>query len=134
MADKNIPIRFTFRSPPMIEMLTIMERKGFWERYGLDVRRCEFLNDARGSEELLFADEIDLIFGNHLTPYWRIHNGPVAHSFTCGMGRPIAFKLTSWAAALTAICWLPECTTILIPMNISSWTATSLPSKRGSWR
>ena len=75
MADKNIPIRFTFRSPPMIEMLTIMERKGFWERYGLDVRRCEFLNDARGSEELLFADEIDLIFGNHLTPYWRIHNG-----------------------------------------------------------
>ena len=75
MAEKNIPIRFTFRSPPMIEMLTIMERKGMWEKYGLDVRRCEFLNDARGSEELLFADEIDLIFGNHLTPYWRIYNG-----------------------------------------------------------
>ena len=75
MAEKNIPIRFTFRSPPMIEMLTIMERKGFWEKYGIDVRRCEFLNDARGSEELLFADEIDLIFGNHLTPYWRIYNG-----------------------------------------------------------
>ena len=75
MAEKNIPIRFIFRSPPMIEMLTIMERKGYWERYGLDVRRCEFLNDARGSEEMLFADELDLIFGNHLTPYWRIHNG-----------------------------------------------------------
>ena len=75
MATKSIPIRFIFRSPPMIEMLTIMERKGFWEKYGLDVRRCEFLNDARGSEEMLFADELDLIFGNHLTPYWRIVNG-----------------------------------------------------------
>lgn len=75
MATKSIPLRFIFRSPPMIEMLTIMERKGLWERYGLDVRRCEFLNDARGSEEMLFADELDMIFGNHLTPYWRILNG-----------------------------------------------------------
>ena len=75
MAEKSIPVRFIFRSPPMIEMLTIMERKGLWEKYGLDVRRCEFLNDARGSEEMLFADELDLIFGNHLTPYWRIVNG-----------------------------------------------------------
>ena len=75
MATKNIPVRFIFRSPPMIEVLTIMERKGLWERYGLDVRRGEFLNDARGSEEMLFAGELDLIFGNHLTPYWRILNG-----------------------------------------------------------
>jgi ABC-type nitrate/sulfonate/bicarbonate transport system substrate-binding protein len=64
----------------MVELLTIMERKGYWEKHGVDVRSYEFEGDTAYAEERLFSGEIDFIFGNHVSPYMRIAQG---HQMVC---------------------------------------------------
>jgi hypothetical protein len=81
MAQKPIiPVRFVYRSLSMVPLLTIMERKGIWEKEGIDVRDYRFSADAIPPEEELLDDSIDFIFGNHVTPYMRLAHG---HDMVC---------------------------------------------------
>ena len=80
MATKKLDIRFTFRSPSMIELLTIMESGGIWEKHGVDVRLLEYSVDATSDEERLFSGDIDFILGDHVSPYKRILEG---HQMIC---------------------------------------------------
>ena len=80
MATKALDVRFVFRSISMVELLTIMEREGLWEKHGVDVRLLEFSDDATRDEERLFSGDIDFILGDHVSPYKRIVEG---HPMVC---------------------------------------------------
>jgi hypothetical protein len=64
----------------MAPMLTVMEKAKIWEKEGFDVRDYKFSAEAIPAEEALFDDAIDFIFGNHVTPYWRLAQG---HPMVC---------------------------------------------------
>ncbi|MEA2639929.1 MAG: transporter, phosphonate, periplasmic substrate-binding protein [Chloroflexota bacterium] len=70
-----IPVRFLYRSEGMIPMLTVMERAGIWEKYGIDVRDFRYSPEALDAEEQLLDGGIDFIFGNHVSPYMRLAHG-----------------------------------------------------------
>ncbi len=81
MAQKPIiPVRFVYRSLSMVPLLTIMERKGIWEKEGIDVRSYRWSEEALEPEEELLDGGIDFIFGNHVTPYMRLAHG---HPMVC---------------------------------------------------
>lgn len=75
MALPIIPVRFIFRSEGMIPMITVMERAGIWEKYGIDVRHFSYSPEALDAEEVLLDGGIDFIFGNHVSPYMRLAQG-----------------------------------------------------------
>lgn len=113
MPQNIIPVRFLFRSEPMVEMLTIMERKGYWERYGLEVKDYEFKNDAAYAEEKLFTGKIDFIFGNHVSPYMRIAQG---HHMVC------LAQTVNWAHF-----WLAAKQEIIRPPQLTGKTIVGRP-------
>ena len=80
MATKPLDVRFVFRSISMVELLTIMERAGLWEKHGVDVRLLDKSSDPEACEERLFSGDVDFILGNHVTPYKRIAEG---HPMVC---------------------------------------------------
>ena len=98
MATKNLDVRFVFRSPSMIELMTIMEREGLWENHGVDVRLLEFSNDASRDEERLFSGDIDFILGDHVSPYKRIVEG---HPMVC-LGQTVNYE-NLWVATTQEI-------------------------------
>ncbi|MCH7482694.1 MAG: ABC transporter substrate-binding protein [Chloroflexi bacterium] len=105
MATKNLDVRFVFRSISMVELMTIMEREGYWEDHGVDVRLLEFSDDATRDEERLFSGDIDFILGDHVSPYKRIAEG---HPMVC-LGQTVNFE-NVWIATTQEITSLPMLT------------------------
>ena len=105
MATKKLDLRFTFRSPSMIELMTIMESGGIWEKYGVDVRLLEFSVDATSDEERLFSGDIDFILGDHVSPYRRIAEG---HPMIC-LGQTVNDE-NLWVVTTQEITSLPMLT------------------------
>ena len=98
MATKNLDVRFVFRSISMVELMTIMESDGLWEKYGVDVRLLDFSDDATRDEERLFSGDIDFIFGDHVSPYKRIVEG---HPMVC-LGQTVNYE-NLWVATTQEI-------------------------------
>ena len=105
MATKKMDVRFVYRSPSMIELMTIMEREGLWENHGVDVRLLEFSNDATRDEERLFSGDIDFILGDHVSPYKRVVEG---HPMVC-LGQTVNYE-NLWVATTQEITSLPMLT------------------------
>ena len=105
MAPKSLDVRFVFRSVSMIELLTIMEREGMWEKHGVDVRLLDRSNDAEACEERLFSGDVDFILGNHVTPYKRIAEG---HPMVC-LAQTVNYD-NLWLATTQEITSLPMLT------------------------
>ena len=105
MVTKKVDLRFTFRSPSMIELLTIMESGGLWEKHGVDVRLLEYSVDATRDEERLFSGDIDFILGDHVSPYKRIVDG---YPMVC-LGQTVNFE-NLWVATTQEITALPMLT------------------------
>jgi ABC-type nitrate/sulfonate/bicarbonate transport system substrate-binding protein len=101
--QKVIPVRFIFRSHPMIELLTIMERTGLWKKCGIEVTEFRYSNDPIAAEEELFAGKIDLIFGNHVSPYWRLAQG---HPMVC-LAQAVNYD-HQWVATSLQVTSLPQ--------------------------
>ena len=105
MATGKLDVRFVYRSPSMIELLTIMEREGLWENHGVDVRLLEFSNDATRDEERLFSGDIDFILGDHVSPYKRIAEG---HPMVC-LAQTVNYE-NLWLATTQEITSVPMLT------------------------
>jgi hypothetical protein len=73
--QKIIPVRFVYRSPSMVPLMSIMEHAGIWKAHGIDVRDFRYSDDPLDSEEQLLDGGIDFIFGNHVSPYMRLAHG-----------------------------------------------------------
>ncbi len=105
MVTKPLDVRLVFRSISMVELLTIMEREGLWEKHGLDVRSLDQSNDAAACEERLFAGDVDFILGNHVSPYKRIAEG---HPMVC-LAQTVNYD-NLWLATTQEITSLPMLT------------------------
>ena len=102
MATKTVGVRLVFRSDSMVDLLTVMEGHGLWEKHGVDVRLLDQSHDAEACEERLFSGDVDFIFGNHVSPYKRIAEG---HPIVC-LAQTVSVE-NLWLATREEITSLP---------------------------
>jgi hypothetical protein len=57
------------------EFLEVGDKSGILPRMGINVTYLEGTDDPREAEEALFSGKIDLICGNHITPYMWVTRG-----------------------------------------------------------
>jgi ABC-type nitrate/sulfonate/bicarbonate transport system substrate-binding protein len=77
MSNGSKKIRLVYRSRAVqYPLLAAMRAAGAWERSGLDVGDAiPYVKGASKSDKMLMDDEIDVIFGSHVTPYLRYDEG-----------------------------------------------------------
>lgn len=69
-------VRVLYRSRAVqYPMLAAMKAANAWEQAGLDVGNVPYVKGANASDSMLINDEIDVIFGSHVTPYLRYDEG-----------------------------------------------------------
>ncbi len=72
-----VELRAMFRAGHS-EFLEVGDKSGILGRMGIRLTYLEGTDDPRVAEENLFADKIDLICGNHITPYkWVAKGAPI---------------------------------------------------------
>jgi len=78
MADyPSVELRARFRAGHS-QFLEVADKAGILSRLGLRLTFLEGTDDPRQAEEDLFAGRIDLICGNHITPYmWAARGKPI---------------------------------------------------------
>lgn len=59
----------------MVPLLTIIENAGIWAEEQIEVRDFALKDDPIEAEDRLLTGDLDLIFGNHVSPYMRIAKG-----------------------------------------------------------
>src|SRR5262245_5663518 len=69
-----IEINAFFRSHTHLPLWEIIEQAGFWKRVGIKVH-WEFCDSSSEAEAALFSGKIDLISGNHISPYALVARG-----------------------------------------------------------
>jgi ABC-type nitrate/sulfonate/bicarbonate transport system substrate-binding protein len=76
MSTDTKKIRLVYRSRAVqYPLLAAIRAAGAWQRSGLDVGEVPYVKGASKSDKMLIDDEIDLIFGSHVTPYLRYDEG-----------------------------------------------------------
>jgi len=77
MASDNyepIEINAFFRSHTHLPLWEILEQAGFWKQVDIKVN-WEFCDSSSEAEAALFSGKIDLISGNHISPYALVAKG-----------------------------------------------------------
>jgi ABC-type nitrate/sulfonate/bicarbonate transport system substrate-binding protein len=69
-----IEINAFFRSHTHLPLWEILDQAGFWKQVGIKVH-WEFCDSSSEAEAGLFSDKIDLISGNHISPYALVARG-----------------------------------------------------------
>ena len=69
-----IEINAFFRSHTHLPLWEIIDQAGFWKRVGIKVN-FEFCDSSSEAEAALFSGKIDLISGNHISPYGLVAQG-----------------------------------------------------------
>jgi ABC-type nitrate/sulfonate/bicarbonate transport system substrate-binding protein len=69
-----IEINAFFRSHTHLPLWEILEQAGFWKQVGIVVN-WEFCDSSSEAEAALFSGKIDLISGNHISPYALVAKG-----------------------------------------------------------
>ena len=76
MSAHRKKLRVMYRSRPVqYPLLAAMRAADAWERAGLDVGDVPYVKGANQGDKMLADDEIDVIFGSHVTPYLRYDEG-----------------------------------------------------------
>lgn len=80
MASPNyepIEINAFFRSHTHLPLWEVIEQAGFWRHVGIKVN-WRFCDSSEEAESALFSGQIDLISGNHISPYaWVAKGKPI---------------------------------------------------------
>src|SRR5256884_9975035 len=69
-----IEINAFFRSHTHLPLWEILDKAGFWKQVGIKVN-FEFCDSSSEAEAALFSGKIDLISGNHISPYALVAQG-----------------------------------------------------------
>lgn len=69
-----IEINGFFRSHTHLPIWEILDKAGFWKQVGITVR-FEYCDSSAEAEASLFDGKIDLISGNHISPYALVARG-----------------------------------------------------------
>lgn len=69
-----IEINAFFRSHTHLPLWEILDQAGFWKQVGIKVH-WEFCDSSSEAEAALFGGRIDLISGNHISPYALVARG-----------------------------------------------------------
>ena len=69
-----IEINAFFRSHTHLPIWEILDKAGFWNQVGIRVN-FEFCDSSAEAEAALFSGKIDLISGNHISPYALVARG-----------------------------------------------------------
>src|ERR671936_86065 len=69
-----IEINAYFRSHTHLPLWEIIEQAGFWKQVGIKVN-FEYCDSSSEAEAALFSGKIDLISGNHISPYALVAEG-----------------------------------------------------------
>ena len=69
-----IEINAFFRSHTHLPLWEILDKAGFWKQVGIKVN-FEFCDSSSEAEATLFDGKIDLISGNHISPYALVARG-----------------------------------------------------------
>src|SRR5215213_2649412 len=69
-----IEINAFFRSHTHLPLWEIIEEAGFWKQVGIKVN-WQFCDSSSEAEAVLFGGKIDLISGNHISPYALLAKG-----------------------------------------------------------
>ena len=69
-----IEINAFFRSHTHLPLWEILDKAGFWKQVGIKVN-FEFCDSSSEAEAALFGGKIDLISGNHISPYALVARG-----------------------------------------------------------
>ena len=69
-----IEINAYFRSHTHLPLWEILEKAGFWNRVAIKVN-FTYCDSSSEAEAGLFSGEIDLISGNHISPYALVARG-----------------------------------------------------------
>jgi ABC-type nitrate/sulfonate/bicarbonate transport system substrate-binding protein len=69
-----IEINAFFRSHTHLPLWEILDKAGFWKQVGIKVN-FEFCDSSSEAEAALFSGKIDLISGNHISPYALVARG-----------------------------------------------------------
>ena len=69
-----IGINAFFRSHTHLPLWEILDQAGFWKQVGIKVH-WEFCDSSSEAEAALFGGKIDLISGNHISPYALVARG-----------------------------------------------------------
>ena len=69
-----IEINAFFRSHTHLPLWEILDKAGFWNRVGIKVN-WTFCDSSSEAEAALFSGKIDLISGNHISPYALVAKG-----------------------------------------------------------
>jgi len=70
-----IEIRGLFRSHSHLPIWELLDQAGIWRQVGIEAARLEYCASPPEAEAQLFDGKIDLISGNHLTPYALVAAG-----------------------------------------------------------
>jgi ABC-type nitrate/sulfonate/bicarbonate transport system substrate-binding protein len=71
---ESIEINAFFRSHTHLPIWEILDKAGFWEQVGIKVN-FSYCDSSAEAEAALFSGEIDLISGNHISPYALVARG-----------------------------------------------------------
>jgi ABC-type nitrate/sulfonate/bicarbonate transport system substrate-binding protein len=71
---ESIEINAFFRSDTHLPIWEILDKAGFWEQVGIKVN-FSYCDSSAEAEAALFSGEIDLISGNHISPYALVARG-----------------------------------------------------------
>jgi hypothetical protein len=69
-----IEINAFFRSHTHLPLWEILDKAGFWKQVGIKVN-FEYCDSSSEAEAALFSGKIDLISGNHISPYALVAQG-----------------------------------------------------------
>jgi ABC-type nitrate/sulfonate/bicarbonate transport system substrate-binding protein len=69
-----IEIHGFFRSHTHLPIWEVLDKAGFWEQVGIKID-FKFCDSSSEAEAALFSGEIDLISGNHISPYALVARG-----------------------------------------------------------
>jgi ABC-type nitrate/sulfonate/bicarbonate transport system substrate-binding protein len=69
-----IEINAFFRSHTHLPLWEILDRAGFWKQVGIKVN-FDYCDSSSEAEAALFGGKIDLISGNHISPYALVARG-----------------------------------------------------------
>jgi NMT1/THI5 like len=70
----SIEINAFFRSHTHLPLWEILDKAGFWKQVGIKVE-FEYCDSSSEAEAALFSGKIDLISGNHISPYALVARG-----------------------------------------------------------
>lgn len=71
----TIDVRIFYRSSSHVPIWEVIKEAHIWEQVGINLTGFEYCGSPPDTEAALFAEKIDVISGDHLTPYGLVAQG-----------------------------------------------------------